>query len=678
MGTMLNNLTVFIGEDGSSPRSLIALEPARRRFRIGGRQVGRVAALAGFEYERDSPCWAADEAGVIRKFAAGVPVMHRRGLLIERASTRYDTAENAKPVNTTGFTTSLNSAGTAGQNATFTLVDQSSALAASPDYAGLLADGEISGTVYCLDNRLGELVATVSLPGTAPADMAGQAVAWSAVMWGEGFAKLRTVSTNNDAFRVPAEPARMWRTITLGGSETAGRGRIQANPGAIIYFILAQFEAGLAPTTHILGAGGSRAEVIAKITGLSRYIGSAPVHVDVAVELRDGPDGTKRVLASLSDGTSGEAVILSRNASNKAQVEVVTGGVAASDQGDEDITSARRFRVVGRAMSDTLQLGYDITIQDPAAATFPEGLDVLHLGTNPAGGEALEGWLRAAYVGPTSYTPVPNPPGYYSLLGADGLLPDLIPFMGENWRPQGGAVWQTGKPHSIKLSSRGEKVRFELIDSETDRREADGLQVRRVEFISTWIVPVRYAPGDPLPPAVKGGMDVNIHTPSGLDRFTTETTGFSFHQTHSRADDDDLYGRPIFNLRIGAALNLRITIAYATANPITLASQITEVEVFNAPYDGFDQWVRYAYEFVADPYGSGYLKIWKDGVQIVNYTGAMAYVDLLGPYEKIGIYAPYGTGDGSVIEYANWIPYTTDEDLDIAAFATATPVIPND
>lgn len=34
----------------------------------------------------------------------------------------------------------------------------------------------------------------------------------------------------------------------------------------------------------------------------------------------------------------------------------------------------------------------------------------------------------------------------------------------------------------------------------------------------------------------------------------------------------------------------------------------------------------------------GFLKVWRDGVQIVNYAGAIGYNDALGPYLKAGVY----------------------------------------
>src|SRR5690606_30937786 len=39
-----------------------------------------------------------------------------------------------------------------------------------------------------------------------------------------------------------------------------------------------------------------------------------------------------------------------------------------------------------------------------------------------------------------------------------------------------------------------------------------------------------------------------------------------------------------------------------------------------------------------DPFGGGSLDVWRDGVQLVDYNGPLAYNDKVGPYLKQGVY----------------------------------------
>ena len=50
-------------------------------------------------------------------------------------------------------------------------------------------------------------------------------------------------------------------------------------------------------------------------------------------------------------------------------------------------------------------------------------------------------------------------------------------------------------------------------------------------------------------------------------------------------------------------------------------------------------WHDIMHEVTVDPYGNGVLQSWIDGVNVVNYVGAIGYVDALGPYWKFGVYS---------------------------------------
>jgi hypothetical protein len=63
--------------------------------------------------------------------------------------------------------------------------------------------------------------------------------------------------------------------------------------------------------------------------------------------------------------------------------------------------------------------------------------------------------------------------------------------------------------------------------------------------------------------------------------------------------------------------------------------------------------------------GSGFMKLWLDGKQVVNYTGSMGYSTSTGYYWKFGIYRSVA-GEHEAVRYANMTVGTADLSAKIA------------
>jgi Ca2+-binding RTX toxin-like protein len=51
-----------------------------------------------------------------------------------------------------------------------------------------------------------------------------------------------------------------------------------------------------------------------------------------------------------------------------------------------------------------------------------------------------------------------------------------------------------------------------------------------------------------------------------------------------------------------------------------------------------DQWYDFKLQIKFDPFGQGHLVVWRNGVELVDFHGALGFNDLVGPYLKQGIY----------------------------------------
>lgn len=71
-----------------------------------------------------------------------------------------------------------------------------------------------------------------------------------------------------------------------------------------------------------------------------------------------------------------------------------------------------------------------------------------------------------------------------------------------------------------------------------------------------------------------------------------------------------------------------------------------------------DQWYTIRFEVVFDHTGNGGLRVYRDGVELVNYTGALGYNDAVGPYLAMGVYRAMAN-ESTAAQYRN-ISVTAD------------------
>lgn len=84
-------------------------------------------------------------------------------------------------------------------------------------------------------------------------------------------------------------------------------------------------------------------------------------------------------------------------------------------------------------------------------------------------------------------------------------------------------------------------------------------------------------------------------------------------------------------------------------------------------------WYDIKIEIKVDPFGNGDIDVYRDGVQIVDYHGAVGYNDAAGPYWREGIYrAP--AAETLAVDYRNFEVSTVDETATSAVDATVKAV----
>lgn len=231
--------------------------------RAGLADMVRGAALT---YSRASAAWAFDSSGVLRQYASGAPrivpsPVGVMSVLSEPQSTNKCTNYNANP---NGSLTNMAKGGDAA--ATLTEVDDTAALAA----AGLSTVCS-SGKVFKLDNSAGVAIAYVDAYG-ATGNTNDHAL--SAYMRGSGSAYLRTIFTLTNDWGPATLTSSYARIVSRQSSGLAGGSknsvdalRIVAHPGAVVYFILNQFEEGAYETTPIVVAGSQVTRAIEVVSG---------------------------------------------------------------------------------------------------------------------------------------------------------------------------------------------------------------------------------------------------------------------------------------------------------------------------------------------------------------------------------------------------------------------------
>ena len=204
---------------------------------------------AGFaemiDFTRPGSATYVDADGMIRIAAANVPRFDhtngRRQLLLEGPATNKVLCNNANPTDLTGI-------GGSAAPAVLSVVDDTAALSA----AGL-SEVCASGKVYKLDNSAGTEVAFAVAAGSADNTAVHSISAYLRVDAGEAYLRISEVANG------PRVSNTAYERITLDGHQAVENATfsVRADPGAVVYFILPQFEQSAGTSSPIVTGGGS-------------------------------------------------------------------------------------------------------------------------------------------------------------------------------------------------------------------------------------------------------------------------------------------------------------------------------------------------------------------------------------------------------------------------------------
>ena len=333
----------------------------------------------GWTFSRSSQKLAASAAGVLMLFAAGLPAITDKGLLVEEQRTNKVTVNNANPVDTTGLTKAGDAA------SVLSVVDDVAALAAA-GLSGICT----SGKVFMLDNSLGVATASVANNGGASGNV--NVHAWSAYVRGSGVASFRTATGGTvigSTFAVGASYARFDRSSAPNALSVGWN--ISAAAGAVVYFILPQYEEGAFVTSPIVttGAAATRANDSAILVSLGAMLAGV---FTVAVELSmDAIDGTERRFWVLSDGTSSNRVIHGKTIANNMSAFSVSGGATGSPAAISGYAGALVGvkTAVRQLLTGDLRLAVNNVLSSSVATPPPISVDRLLLGTSASSSQAV-------------------------------------------------------------------------------------------------------------------------------------------------------------------------------------------------------------------------------------------------------------------------------------------------
>lgn len=109
-------------------------------------------------------------------------------------------------------------------------------------------------------------------------------------------------------------------------------------------------------------------------------------------------------------------------------------------------------------------------------------------------------------------------------------------------------------------------------------------------------------------------------------------------QFHATEDEGDFATSPPFGLQlIGDKLAV---FGYTSKNAVMTQSNQPDKMLFYKDTQDIlrDTWYKIKIEIKFDWEGNGFVRVYRDGVQIVDYKGALGYNDKLGPYMTQGVY----------------------------------------
>lgn len=225
--------------------------------------------------------------------------------------------------------------------------------------------------------------------------------------------------------------------------------------------------------------------------------------------------------------------------------------------------------------------------------------------------------------------------GYNTTL-VNGYTPASLKWAARPWRVNSGATWTSNLDYAVRMNSTASKIRVELRNTEFDKTKSDSTGVRRAEFSGSL-----YGDATRLPNKVSlwGAMSFSHQAWSDPVGMATKYGGV-YGQIHIGST---FGGSPAVGFRRSKTGKFRIT----TRGELSTASTIR----YEAPLS-FDQVHDLVYNVVLDPV-SGSLKVWLDGVKVVDVANASIGSHYAESYFNAGAYFSGGITSPVVAEYGN-------------------------
>lgn len=234
--------------------------------------------------------------------------------------------------------------------------------------------------------------------------------------------------------------------------------------------------------------------------------------------------------------------------------------------------------------------------------------------------------------------------GYYPTL-APTYTPNEVTFGNRKWRVNSGATYITDMGHSIRRSASGNRIRIELRNTTNDKTASDTSKVRRAELSGSL-----YGDATRLPNGQSlWGAFSTRHAPWADPIGMKALTGGVYGQIHMGST---FGGSPAVAFRRKSDGRFRITTRgeFDTAGTIRYEAPVSFGEVHDIVYN-----------VVLHPV-SGALRVWIDGVRVVNIANVSIGHRNAESYWNFGAYFSGGVTSPVIAEYANHVyPSTTSQ-----------------
>lgn len=249
------------------------------------------------------------------------------------------------------------------------------------------------------------------------------------------------------------------------------------------------------------------------------------------------------------------------------------------------------------------------------------------------------GALMRDLMHPTRARPQLRMPGYVQ---QSRLAFGNPPEVSGRWKNIGSNGTQTvaGSTWNIHSSGRPETIQQDVVDSTLfrftvqpgDQWATDPSTKERAEFSRQ----TKYSPTTDY--EVNYWLCIGpMHVPS-TSIVDTNNGWLIIGQIHHTEDAGDAAGlSPPWMREIN--YNRAMTYKHRTSDTDPLLSNPSSVSDYTTSTFRYGRWILVKEQHRFDSSGgTGYHKVWHNGVQLANYTGNTGYHDAVGPYQKIGIY----------------------------------------